>query len=84
MDIFAGGALFCPSGDASLDKVVRKGLPKELALKARSEGQRGATRVKSQKRFSGRGSSMCKDPGAGKSLVYQEAEGLGLPWWCSG
>lgn len=44
----------------------------ELALKATSEGQEGANHVTSQKSFSGRGGSMCKGPGAGKSVAFQK------------
>lgn len=76
MHIFGRGPLFClPQWDATFERVVSKGFSEELALKARPEGQEEGCPVESQKSFSSRGSSMCKDPGAGKSLAYQEAEG---------
>ena len=62
-----------------MDGAVRKGFPEELALKATSEGQEGANHMKTQKNFSGRGSSVCQDPGVGKSWAYQKAEGR--PEW---
>lgn len=63
-----GGISLPPTVGWYFDRAVRKDLSKELGLKASSEEQEGANHGKSQKSFSGTGSSMCKGPVAGRCL----------------